>query len=161
MESLTKSMSVLCLRIKGFLIHIKENKMKELKRSKQVKKKPGQFKKAQKRHQNIQHNRDQLKLLKEMKIDSAELFILDPEAFKKVTIVRHDCETSPPLVSGTPIVYLHNRGKSSKLRTGMFIDKDGLKVDNQPGGYIEMKHVFGIIVKEELLKEKDSNHGNV
>jgi hypothetical protein len=46
--------------------------MKELKKYKQIKKKLGQFKKAQKRNKNIQHNRDQIKLLRAGSIQYAE-----------------------------------------------------------------------------------------
>src|SRR5579885_2872166 len=99
--------------------------MKELKQKKQTKKKPGEFQKKKKKFQNIQHNRDQLKLLKEGKIEEAELFILDPDGFKKVTIVSREP------YGGDTVVYLHNRGKGSKLRTGWFIEKDGLKVAEQ------------------------------
>lgn len=119
-------------------------------------KKPGEFKKSKQRNKNIQHNRDQLKLLKEGTIPQAELFILDPNGFKRVTIVRWDCEDSPSL-SGAIIVYLSHGGKKSKLRTGLFYDKDrGNRCRILEEGFIDWEHCFGIVVKEEMLKENSN-----
>lgn len=125
--------------------------MKELKSYKNHKKKPGEFKKSKQRNKNIQHNRDQLKLLKEEKIDKAELFILDPDGFKKVTIER-GISYGP-----WPIVYLSHHGKKSKLRTGTLIGDDGgdrLKILEE--GYIDPQHCFGTVINVEVLKANPS-----
>lgn len=125
--------------------------MKELKSFKNHKKKPGEFQKSKKKHKNIQHNRDQLKLLKEEKIEQAELFILDPDAFKKVTIERgfHEC---------FDVVYLSNHGRKSKLRTGTIsckTDPEDGRVQIVGVGYLDVQYCYGHIVKVEILKTKE------
>jgi hypothetical protein len=124
--------------------------MKEHKHNKEKKKKPGEFKKQQKKHQNMQHNRDQMKLMKDGLADKIELFVLDPDAFKKVMVVP----LPDNFHSGMIVAYLHNHGKGSKIRTGYLIDKDGFKVSEEPGGHIDPSNVIGLVVKEEVLKEK-------
>lgn len=124
--------------------------MKELKNLKEPKKKPGQFQKTRKRNLNIQHNRDQLKLLKEQKIEEAELFVLDGSTFKKVTIKNQDP------ISGNLIVYVANNGKKSKLQLGHYIEKDAggaCRVMKNSSFFIDWKYFLGIVVKEEILKE--------
>jgi hypothetical protein len=134
--------------------------MKELKQKKETKKKPGEFQKQKKKFQNIQHNRDQLKLLNEKQILEAELFILDPDGFKKVTIVPLDMSNphydyKTLCYYGTRVVYLSHNGRGGKLRTAYLIEKDSggrCKVDGE--GFIEWDSCFGIIVKEEKLAAK-------
>jgi hypothetical protein len=129
--------------------------MKELKSNKEKKKLPGQFKKARKRNLNIQHNRDQLKLLKEGKIAQAELFVLDPDAFKKVTIVPLNISLSEVnSLNGVKTVFLFKNGKKSRLRTGIIIEKNGVKIYEEPGGHVDFDHCFGIVIKEEILQKK-------
>ncbi len=125
--------------------------MKEHRHNKEKKKKPGEFKKQQKKHQNIQHNADQIKLLRDGVAETIELFVLDPDAFKKVTVKALPKFT---WASGCRVVYIHNGGKEHKLRTGYIIDKDGFKVSEEPGGHIDENNVIGLVVKEEVLKEK-------
>jgi hypothetical protein len=132
--------------------------MKEFHTHKEKKKEPGQFKKSRKRNLNIQHNRDQLKLLKEGKIPQAELFILDPEAFKKVTIVPMDADLPSLGIDeryGVKAAFLFKHGKKSRLRTGWIVEKDGFKIYEEPGGHINYDNCFGIVIKEEILKEKE------
>lgn len=115
-------------------------------------KKPGEFKAQQKKHQNIQHNRDQLKLLKEEKIQEADLFVLDTDGFKKVTIKRIDWDACWISIE---VVYLQRKKEQTKLRTGTLIDKDGIKIC---GPYrVHLDDVYGEIVKVELLKTSELN----
>jgi hypothetical protein len=98
--------------------------------------------------------------LKEGTIQEAELFILDPDAFKKVTIVLPDhsnpnYDYNKLCYYGEHVVFLYNRGKGSKLRTGLIIEKDGFKVAEQPGSHIDPKDILGTIVKVEILKKKE------
>lgn len=112
-------------------------------------KKPGDFKKQQKKHQNIQHNRDQLKLLREELIQEAELFVLDPDGFKKVTIKpmpeHFDCER---------VVYLQRRRNKTKLQTGILTTASEYPRVRVNGIFVEREDVFGIIVKEENFGKK-------
>lgn len=94
-----------------------------------------------------------MKLLREGAIQQAELFVLDMNTFKKVTVVPFTSET-PTYGVGLEVVYLHNRGQGSKLRTSQIIDKDGFKVADQPGGHIDEKDIVGVVIKTEILKEK-------
>tara|TARA_B110000503_G_C7129161_1_gene406057 strand:- start:1015 stop:1359 length:345 start_codon:yes stop_codon:yes gene_type:complete len=104
------------------------------------------FDKKRKRHKNIQHNRDQLKLLKEKKINTAELFILDLGGFKKVTISPNLPES---ILSYKKIVYLSK--KYGRLLTADIYGDQENRLAN-PSIYVEGKHIFGIVLKEELLK---------
>lgn len=115
----------------------------------EAKKKPGEFQKKKKRYKHIQNNRDQLKLLREEKIDQAELTVLDPNGLKKVFIERYDYNS---YLHGINVVYLVQNGKGHKLHTGMVIDKDaggGCKIVGV--GIIPWKNCLGVIVKEEFL----------
>lgn len=114
-------------------------------------KKPGEFKAQQKKHQNIQHNRDQLKLLKEEKIQEAELFVLDPDGFKKVTIKPINWNAGWDWLE---VVYLQRKKENTKLRTGTLTTKDGLKVGDH---HANQDEVYGEIVKVELLKPSELN----
>ena len=121
-------------------------------------KKPGEFKKQQKKHQNIQHKRDQLKLLKEEKIQEAELFILDPDGFKKVYIksfpeVPYDAYGR---YETTNVVYVQRKHKKTRLRTSQLIGKDAYPRCKVEGpGFIEWEDCLGIIIKTEMLKPKN------
>jgi len=127
--------------------------MKELKSFKEPKKTPGQFKKAKKRNKNIQHNRDQLKLLKEQKLDQVELYILDNNIFKRVTIMSGDPAAPEELFkTGDKVVYLAQNGKKSKLRTGFYVDKRGSCLIYNVG-FIKWEHCLGLVIKEEIIKE--------
>jgi hypothetical protein len=130
--------------------------MKELKSYKEPKKKPGEFQKSKKKNKNIQHNRDQIKLLREYQIQLAELFILDDDGFKKVSIIEmpsnHDAR---PLYA--KVVFLSSNGRGHRLRTGYYADKnagDRCKLSN--GEFIEWKQCFGIVISTEMLKENDN-----
>jgi hypothetical protein len=134
--------------------------MKELKQKKEAKKKAGEFQKKKKKYQNIQHNRDQLKLLKEGQLIEAELFILDPDGFKRVTIVPLDMSNphydyKEICYYGARVVYLSHNGRGGKLRTAYLIEKDsGGRCKVSEEGFIEWDECYGIIVKEEKLASK-------
>ena len=102
------------------------------------------FDKKRKRHKNIQHNRDQLKLLKEKKINTAELFILDLDGFKKVTISPNLPESN---LSYTKVVYLSK--KYNRLLTAYIYKDQENRLAN--GIYVKDKHIFGIVLKEKVL----------
>lgn len=112
-------------------------------------KQQGDFKKQQKKHKNIQHNRDQLKLLKEEKIAQADLFVLDPDGFKKVTIM--------PLTNAigySNVVFLSRKGR---LLTGTVMkdEYDDSRVNIVEEGYVAREYVFGHIINIEMLKGKE------
>jgi hypothetical protein len=120
-------------------------------------KKPGEFKKQQKKHQNIQHNRDQLKLLKDKVVEFVELFVLDPDGFKKITIKAFP--EVPYNVDGLErrdVVYLQRRKNKTKLRTGELVSKDAYpRCYVFDGGFIEWDDCFGLITQAEMLKPKE------
>ena len=131
--------------------------MKELKSSKEPKKKPGQFQKSKKKFQNIQHNRDQLKLLKDQVVDHAELFVLEDDGnFYKVLIkpfpeVPYDAYSTYEYV---PVVYL-SQGKKGRLRLSHLIGKDAYPRCKVGEGFIPWEHCFGIVTSKELLSSKE------
>lgn len=133
--------------------------MKERKQKKQAKKQPGQFLKTKQRNKNIQHNREQLKLLKEKTVETVELFILEPDGFKKVTtapFLYTEYDKEHGQLDAVKIVYLANNGKKSKLRTAHIVPKRSntrccLDVGNDV--FIDWEHCFGVVVKEEFIKE--------
>lgn len=80
----------------------------------------------------------------------AVLFILDKQGFKQVTVVP-----KRP-INGDFIAYVFNGGKKSKLKTGMYTDKDaGDRCRLFEGGFIPWEHYIGVVVKEELIKGHD------
>ena len=118
-------------------------------------KKPGEFKAQQQKHKNIQHNRDQLKLLKEEKIQEAELFVLDPDGFKKVTIKRIDWDAGWEWLE---VVFLQHKKEKTRLRTGTLSTKDSMKIECHSHSYhISSDEIYGEIVKFELLKASELN----
>jgi hypothetical protein len=117
-------------------------------------KKAGDLKKQQKKHKNIQYNRDQIKLLKDKTVDEVKLFVLDPDGFKRVTIKRWDCEDY-----GTDVVYLHKGRKKTKLRTGYLAKNDYPRkiIISNGSQFVHEDDVMGVIVEVELLKNSELN----
>lgn len=131
-------------------------------------KKPGEFKKQQQKHHNIQHNRDQMKLLREDKIERAELFILDPDGFKKVTVKKFDNNTHHNEDYGGKIVYLQHAHNHTQLRTGE-MDRDGKIAHITPSGsshlYVHERDLIGVVTHIEMLKPSElkdkNNYGTI
>ncbi len=134
---------------------------------KNKKRKPGEFQKARRKHLYIQHNREQLKLLKECKIEVGELFILHfsmrsekrtAATLKKVTI-RLSSEYEP--YGGQHVVYYsHGNGQQSKLSIGHFAERYNVILDNNNGAKASLNDLIGIVVKEEILKEYSYKRNN-
>jgi hypothetical protein len=95
--------------------------------------------------------------LKDKTIEAAELFVLDPDGFKKVTIKSFP--EVPYNVDGLAehdVVYLQRRHNKTKLRTGMLVSKDAYpRCYVIGGGFIEWDDCFGIITHAEMLKGKE------
>lgn len=123
--------------VKGF--------MKEIKRNKEHKKKPGEFKKSKIKNKNIQNNMDRLRLLNEGTLKEAELLILDFDGFKKVTVI-------PVSSHSEKVVYLANGGKKHRLRTAMVSCNNDCQLVTPNGSfYIKEDHILAEVVQEEMI----------
>lgn len=119
--------------------------MKEIKHSKEHKKKPGEFKKSKIKNKNIQNNMDRLRLLREGTLNEAELLILDFDGFKKVTVI-------PVTSNSQKVVYLANGGKKHKLRTAMVSCKNDCQLVTPNGAFfIKEEYILAEVIREEMI----------
>lgn len=88
-------------------------------------------------------------------MDQAELFVLDPDGFKKVTVKRFENEDY-----GTEVVYLQKGKEKTKLRTG-FLYRDGfpraITGDAVVKKFIPESDVLAVVLSIELLKPSELN----
>lgn len=108
-------------------------------------KKPGDFQKQKAKHKKIQHNRDQLKLMREGIIPHAELFIMELDGLKKITI--EPIPQSEDYYCGFEVVFLRRRGKRKGLVRDIVSSKDGMHASC--GMRIDYDDVFGKVIEVE------------
>ena len=102
----------------------------------------------------MQYNRDQIKLLNEKVVDQVDLFVLDPDGFKRVTIKRLEDEDY-----GTEVVFLYKGRKKPRLRTGYLAKNDYPRkiIISRGFQYVHVDDIMGVILNVELLKNSELN----